>query len=50
MNLTEQELGAIMGISATSASRRLRGAVPLSREELRGFAVHADTDEGRFDA
>lgn len=50
LNLTEQELGAIMGISATSVSRRLRGAVPFSREELRRFAAHADTEEGWFDA
>lgn len=50
LNLTEQELGVIMGISGSSVSRRLRGAVPFSREELRRFAAHADAEEGWFDA
>lgn len=50
LNLTEQELGVIMGISGSSVSRRLRGVVPFSREELRRFAAHADAEEGWFDA
>lgn len=50
LNLTEQELGDIMGISGSSVSRRLRGAVPFTREELRRFAAQAHTEEGWFDA
>ena len=50
LNLTEQELGDIMGISGSSVSRRLRGAVPFSTEELRRFAAQAHTEEGWFDA
>lgn len=50
LNLTEQELGAIMGISGSSVSRRLRGMVPFTREELRRFAAQAHTEEGWFDA
>lgn len=50
LNLTEQELGDIMGISGSSVSRRLRGMVPFTREELRRFAAQAHTEEGWFDA
>ena len=50
LNLTEQELGDIMGISGSSVSRRLRGTVPFTREELRRFAAEAHTEEGWFDA
>lgn len=50
LNLTEQELGDIMGISGSSVSRRLRGTVPFTREELRRFAAQAHTEEGWFDA
>ena len=50
LNLTERELGDIMGISGSSVSRRLRGTVPFSREELRRFADQAQTEEGWFDA
>lgn len=49
LNLTEEELGAVMGISATSVSRRLRGQVPFKESELDGLARFAHTQVGWFE-
>lgn len=49
LNLTEKELGAVMGISATSVSRRLRGQVPFKESELDGLARYANTQVGWFE-
>lgn len=43
LNLTEEELGAVMGISATSVSRRLRGQVPFRESEIAVLARYANT-------
>lgn len=49
LNLTEEELGAVMGISATSVSRRLRGQIPFREGELDELARFAHTKVGWFE-
>ena len=49
LNLTQQEIGDVMGLSSSAVSQRLRGQIPCKAQELEKLASFANTDVGWFE-
>ncbi len=49
LNLTQQEIGDVMGLSSSAVSQRLRGQIPFKAQELEKLASFANTDVGWFE-
>lgn len=49
LNLTQQEIGDVMGLSSSAVSQRLRGRIPFKAQELEKLASFANTDVGWFE-
>lgn len=48
-NMTQGDLGQVMGLSQSAVSRRIRGLVGFSDEEIRRLARYADVEERWFE-